>query len=630
MFYRDIRNLEILSNEDLDFVKTKTEKTALSSFRQYNKNPQQNLSKEELAALTNLNENKDIVIQKSDKGNSVIIVDKDTYIKRMENLLSDQRKFEKVTLKNDAFLNFVVNQEKRIDTIFKNLVHSNSMSKEMRKFVKPVGTRPGIMYGNCKVHKQQVDGCPLFRPILSALQTPTYNLAKFLVPILNPLTKNEYTVKDSFQFAEEICEQDPTLTMGTLDVESLFTNIPLDETIDICINQLFENTDTVEGFKKSELKQLLCLATKESYFIFNGLLYKQIDGVAMGSPLGTSLANAFLSYYEKNWLNNCPQGFKPVFYRRYVDDIFLLFKSNEHLKYFQDFLNSCHINMSFSMETEKENKLSFLDVEVIREQGKFTTTVYRKPTFSGVYSNFESFLPSVYKFGMVYTLVYRCFRISSNRTQFYTELTFLKGIFRKNGYPENLIDKCFKKFLNNVHLVKENVPTVEKKRLFLVLPYLGIISLQTSTKLQQALKGVLNSCKLEIVLKCQARLSNFFRYKDPIPKDLISGVVYKFQCGLCNESYYGESIRHLDIRSGEHISVSPLTGKKVKPSNNSAICDHLLHCNFLPSFDNFSVLAYENKKYLLGIKESLLIMRDKPSLNRNINSAPLYLFDKVS
>ena len=233
----------------------------------------------------------------------------------------------------------------------------------------------------------------------------------------------------------------------------------------------------------------------------------------MGSPLGPSLANVFLSYYEKNWLNNCPQGFKPVFYRRYVDDIFLLFKSNDHLKYFQDFLNSCHINMSFSMETEKENKLSFLDVEVIREQGKFTTTVYRKPTFSGVYSNFESFLPSVYKFGMVYTLVYRCFRISSNWTQFHTELTFLKGIFRKNG---------------------------------------------------------------------------------------------------------------------EHIGVSPLTGKKVKPSNNSAICDHLLHCNFLPSFDNFSVLAYENKKYLLEIKESLLIMRDKPSLNRNINSAPLYLFDKVS
>ena len=141
--------------------------------------------------------------------------------------------------------------EKCIDTIFKNLVDCNSMSKEMRKFAKPVGNRPGIMYGNCKVHKQQVDGCLPFRPILSDLQTPTYNLAKFLVPILNLLTKNDYTVKDSFQFAEEICEQDPTLSVGSLDVDSLFTNIPLDEAINICVSQLFGNNDTVEGFTKS-------------------------------------------------------------------------------------------------------------------------------------------------------------------------------------------------------------------------------------------------------------------------------------------------------------------------------------------------------------------------------------------
>ena len=244
--------------EDLDFVKTKTKETALSLFRQYKKNPQQNLSKQELTALTNLSKNKDIVIQKSDKGNSVAIVDKDTYIKRMGNLLSDQRKFEKFTLKSDAFLNFVVNQEKRI----------------------------------------------------------------------------EYTVKSSFQSAEEICEQDPTLSMGSLGIDSLFTNIPLDETIDIFVNQFLENTDTVEGFTKSEVKQLLSLATKKSYFIFNGFLYKQIVGVAMGSPLGPSLANTFLSYHETNWLNNCTQGLKTVFYRCYVDDIFILFKSNDHLKYF--------------------------------------------------------------------------------------------------------------------------------------------------------------------------------------------------------------------------------------------------------------------------------------------------------
>ena len=110
------------------------------------------------------------------------------------------------------------------------------------------------------------------------------------------------------------------------------------------------------------------------------------------------------------------------------------------------------------------------------------------------------------------------------------------------------------------------------------------MSFQSRTKLQEALKSALNCCKLETVFKCQTRLSKSFRYKDPIPKDLIPGVVYKFQCGLCSESYYGESIKHLDIISGEHLSVSPLTGKKVKPSNNSTICDHLLHCNFFTFF----------------------------------------------
>ena len=134
--------------------------------------------------------------------------------------------------------------------------------------------------------------------------------------------------------------------MDSLDIDSLFTIIPLNETIDICINQLFENTDTIEGFIKSEIKQLLCLATKESYFIFNDLLYKQNDGVTMGSPAEPSFANLFLSYYHKNWLHTCQQKFLPAFHRRYVDNISTLFKSHN----FQDFLNFCYVDMSFSIE----------------------------------------------------------------------------------------------------------------------------------------------------------------------------------------------------------------------------------------------------------------------------------------
>ena len=190
----------------------------------------------------------------------------------MENFLSDQSKFQKIALKDDNFLNFITCQEKRIDKIYKKLIDSNSMSQETRKHLKPVGIRPGIMYGSCKVHKKCVGACPPFRPTLSALQTPTYKLAKYLVPVLESLTYNKYTVKDSFNLATEIVEQGSSNFMESLDIDSLFTNIPLEETIEICTNSRVKNSNIFHGLKNSEFKDILSLATKESYFIFNNIL----------------------------------------------------------------------------------------------------------------------------------------------------------------------------------------------------------------------------------------------------------------------------------------------------------------------------------------------------------------------
>ena len=185
-----------------------------------------------------------------------------------------------------------------------------------------------------------------------------------------------------------IREQDATFSLGSLDVYSVVTNILLNGTIDVCVNQLFENANTVESFTNSRLKQL-CLATKETFFMFNYLLYKQIHGVAMGAPLRPSLLNAFLSHHKKSGQTIIPKDLSKFF--NDVISMVLLHFSNNHLKCFQDFMNSRHINMSFFLESEKENKLSFLDLEFICKQGKFTATFYRKSTFSGTYSDFEIF-----------------------------------------------------------------------------------------------------------------------------------------------------------------------------------------------------------------------------------------------
>ena len=138
---------------------------------------------------------------------------------------------------------------------------------------------------------------------------------------------------------------------------------------------------------------------------------------------------------------------------------------------------------------------------------------------------------------------------------------------------------------------------------------------------------MLNSCKLQVVFKIQRKLSNVFRFKVRLPSDLVSGVVYKYMCGRCNSIYYGETDRHLKLRSEENVWISPLTFNKTKPSKEIAIRDHLLNCNNTLPFEKFTILTNGNNKLVLEIKESLLINWDRPILSKNISSAKLFLFD---
>ena len=144
---------------------------------------------------------------------------------------------------------------------------------------------------------------------------------------------------------------------------------------------------------------------------------------------------------------------------------------------------------------------------------------------------------------------------------------------------------ALKKLMDNMYVVKETILTAEKNTLVLVLAYLDSISLQTRTKLKKSLKNILNCCKSQVVFKYEARLGINFHFKDQIPKDLTSGVVYKYQCRLCNESYYGECVRYLNVRIDEHIGISPLPKKQVKPKNSS-VADHLVFCNYPASMTN--------------------------------------------
>ena len=156
---------------------------------------------------------------------------------------------------------------------------------------------------------------------------------------------------------------------------------------------------------------MFVFATMKTNFLFQGEMYDQIDGVAMGSPLAPILANVFMGFHEKRWLEN--SNIKPIVYKRYVDDIFAVFSKELEADGFLRYLNSQHVNIQFTVEKEQQQKLPFLDV-LIERSGGLITSVYHKSTYTGLLTNFLSFVPSVYKMSLVRTLIDKTFKINSS------------------------------------------------------------------------------------------------------------------------------------------------------------------------------------------------------------------------
>ena len=194
----------------------------------------------------------------------------------------------------------------------------------------------------------------------------------------------------------------------------------------------------------------------------------------MGSPLGPTLANLFLCYHEEMWLNDCPIQFRPKYYKRYVDDVFLMFESSSQVKKFLQYMNSRHANIRFTVEEEDNDTLSFLDIAITRTEGKLSTSIHRKKTFSGVYVNYNSFLPRDYKRGLISTLLHRAYTICSDYNRLHQEIEKLKTIWQKNSFPLSFIDRCVKKFLDKL-FVKNNSskPASSKKEVLICTEFLG-------------------------------------------------------------------------------------------------------------------------------------------------------------
>ncbi|CAF3195184.1 unnamed protein product [Rotaria socialis] len=504
-----------------------------------------------------LKQDNSIVVTRPDKGRGIVLMNKSDYLSKMHAILSDSAKF------SCLFDDPTITRESSLMRLLNRLKNNGHISLDFWSMAKPIGSTPGRLYGLPKIHKQDK---PL-RPVLSSIGTYNYGLAKALKKMLSKIIRNEAVIKDTFAFVNQLRSLPKSASkykMVSFDISSLYTNIPLNETIEIILKYLYDENTPRPSMDRKDFKKLLEFATKNSHFLFDGKMYDQIDGVSMGSPLAPLLAEIFLQDFEKKHLELFDlMGIG--YWKRYVDDTFVLIDPKADPKDVCNRLSLCHPSIKFTIEKEnlESNSIPFLDALVQRQAGiGFHTKIYRKDTFSGLITKWDSFVPKSYKYSAISSMAYRAMKICSTHQALHDEFEFIRNLSFKNGYPIAFVESVIRRQLNLVYEPREiKPPKPETDIVVLRVPYYGNPSHIYGKRVTTAVAAKYPLKQVRVVYDVTARIGHNFTTKDKIPTELRSGVVYEATCPVCNEKYIGETCRHLKTRINEHLSYQ----KKVMP-----------------------------------------------------------------
>ncbi|CAF1119945.1 unnamed protein product, partial [Didymodactylos carnosus] len=452
-----------------------------------------NVSPNEIQALRSLSKDKSIVVMKADKGNACVVMDKEQYKQKVEELLAQGNTFTKMEDQdgkgNKITLSYIVSKmEKKLNYRIGELKKSKKIDQETYDRLYASGTRCAVMFCQPKIHKK---GLPL-RPIISTTNTYNYQLAKYLSGLIEAARSTPRTfIKDSFDFAKLIQQRKASMNelMFSLDVESLFTNVPVNEAIDLAINIIMKKKGENAKFTNldvKDLKHLFELAITNVPFRFLDQLYIQRDGVSMGSPLAPILADIFMEHIE-NKVEQYPEQHRIKIMKRYVDDMFFMIDGkHDDIEKLLEWFNQLHYKIKFTCENEKNYELPFLDVKIIRQRTRYETTIYKKPTHTGLYLHWMSCQARKYKIGLIKTLTIRAIRICSSTKLLKEECEHIEQCLIRNGYPKNLIKRKIK---YTIEQKQQQVPTKIRSKLFYTsLTYFGNETKVMADKLKKKLE----------------------------------------------------------------------------------------------------------------------------------------------
>ena len=412
-------------------------------------NKRQNISDLERTALKDLAKNREITIKPADKGGAIVIMDTTDYITEANRQLNDTGTYTKLD-KNptDEF-------NQAVEIQLTNMVQNGDITEKIKKILLLNKPRTPQIYFLPKIHKNKIP--PPGRPIVSANSCPTEKISAFVDHFLNPLVKERKSyVKDTTDFINKI--EDLAITkdsiIGTLDVTSLYTNIPNSEGIQ-CIREILNRErNKLEKPSNESLIDLLDMVLTKNNFQFNKQNYLQIGGTAMGTRVAPTYANLFMANLEEKLVSS--YKLQPKIWLRYIDDIFFIWEhGKDELEKWLDYLNKSHKTIKFTAE-QSSVEINFLDtkVKVNQNEQKLYTDLYVKPTDTNSYLKYNSAHPPKCKDSLPYSQFLRIKRICKKNEDYEKHTNLKVKEFIEKGYP-------MKKLLET----KEKVDELDRSKL---------------------------------------------------------------------------------------------------------------------------------------------------------------------
>jgi len=395
----------------------------------------QNLTIEEKLALAELKANNDIVIKPADKGSAVVIQNYSDYITEGLRQLDDLNFYREVPH------DLTPTHNSQVHDLVQELLSEDQISPKCADYLYFDKPRTPQLYLLPKIHKnkQPVPG----RPIVSGNNSPTERISQLADYFLQPLVQQTPSfVKDTTDFLckiEEASDLLPGTLLCTIDVSSLYTNIPNNEGIAACGTQLRQNRPFDALPSNQYILRMLDYVLTKNNFDFNGKHYLQVGGTAMGTKVAPSLANLFMADFENKYVYTYPT--KPSIWLRYIDDIFLIWEHTQaELQTFLDHLNTCHPTIKFTYEFSTSS-VNFLDTTIhLDTDGSLFTDLYCKPTDSHNYLRYESAHPKHCTTSLPYSQFLRVRRICSHLRDFDRNALMLAKHFHRRGYPPSIIE----------------------------------------------------------------------------------------------------------------------------------------------------------------------------------------------